>query len=262
MVGPNCMGVVVPGGASTWIGRPQPTTLPGHVAMLCQSGSMADAFLSLGGRVGVRCVVSLGAEAVTGVADYLEFLAQDEGTRAIGLFLETVRQPAAFAAGLARCAEAGKPVVCLKVGRSEAAARAALSHTGALVGSGRAFSAVLRRYHAIEVHDFHELTETLEVLGRRRWPRGARIAAVSESGGECGLLADQAETAGIPYPPLSAELAARLVAALPELRRPGQPSRLLGGRPRRGDLPGVARAARRLGGVRRPPGAGRPLAVP
>ena len=86
---------------------------------------------------------------------------------------------------LRRCAEAGKPVVCLKVGRSEAAARAALSHTGALVGSERAFSAVLRRYSAIEVADFHELVETLEVLGRRRRPQGASIAAISESGGEC-----------------------------------------------------------------------------
>ncbi len=223
MVGPNCMGVVVPGGVSTWIGSPPDTTAPGHVAVLCQSGSVADAFLSLGGRVGIRCVVSLGAEAVTGVADYLAFLADDDATRAIGLFLETVRRPGAFADGLARCAAAGKPVVCLKVGRSEAAARAALSHTGALVGSGRAFSAVLRRYHAIEVHDFHELTETLEVLGRRRWPRGPRIAAVSESGGECGLLADQAEAVGVPYPPLSDALAARLTDRFPNYVDPGNP---------------------------------------
>ena len=223
MVGPNCMGVSVPGGASAWIGQPQPTTRQGHVAMLCQSGSMADAFLSLGGRVGIRCVVSLGAEAVTGVADYLDFLADDEGTRAIGLFLETVRRPAEFAAALARCAAAGKPVVCLKVGRSEAAARAALSHTGALVGSGRAFSAVLRRFGAIEVDDFHELTETMELLGRQRWPRGPRIAAVSESGGECGLLADQAEAAGIPYPPLSPALADRLRTRFPNYVEPGNP---------------------------------------
>ena len=223
MVGPNCMGVVVPGGVSAWIGSPPTTTAAGHVAVLCQSGSVADAFISLGGRIGLRCVVSLGAEAVTGVADYLEFLADDPGTRAVGLFLETVRRPAAFATGLARCSAAGKPVVCLKVGRSEAAARAALSHTGALVGSGRAFSAVLRRYGAIEVDDFHELVETLEILGRRRWPRGARIAAVSESGGECGLLADQAEAAGIPYPPLPADLAERLRERFPNYLDPGNP---------------------------------------
>jgi acetyltransferase len=82
---------------------------------------------------------------------------------------------------------------------------------------------VLRRFGAIEVDDFHELTETMEVLGRRRWPRGSRIAAVSESGGECGLLADQAEAAGIPYPPLSPELARRLQERFPNYVEPGNP---------------------------------------
>jgi acetate---CoA ligase (ADP-forming) len=223
MLGPNCMGFYVPGGPAAWNGLPQPTTAPGHVAVVCQSGSIADAFLSLGGRVGLRCVVSSGAEAVTEAADYLSFFADDDGTRAIGLFLETVRQPTAFVDALRRCAEAGKQVVCLKVGRSEAAARAALSHTGALVGSGRAFSAVLRGHAAIEVEDFHELVETLEILGRDRWPRGRRLAGISESGGECALLADHAEAAGIPFEPLSIELAAELSSAFPNYLEPGNP---------------------------------------
>ena len=223
LLGPNCMGFFVPGGPAAWNGRPQDTTASGHVAVLCQSGSLADAFLSLGGRIGLRCVVSSGAEAVTDAADFLAFFAEDPSTRAVGLFLETVRRPDAFVDALRRCAEAGKPVVCLKVGRSEAAARAALSHTGALVGSERAFSAVLRRYSAIEVADFHELVETLEILGRRRWPKGARIAAISESGGECALLADQAEAAGIPFEPLSDELAHALSEAFPNYLAPGNP---------------------------------------
>jgi acetate---CoA ligase (ADP-forming) len=224
LVGPNCMGFVVPGGPMAWIGRPPETTARGHVAVLCQSGSVADAFLSLGGRVGFRCIVSSGAEAVTDAADYLSFFAEDDETRAVGLFLETVRRPDAFVAALERCALAGKTVVCLKVGRSEAAARAALSHTGALVGSGRAFSAVLRRYGAVEVEDFHELVETLEVLGRGGGrPTGARIAAISESGGECALLADQAEAAGIPFEPLPPDLAAQLQAEFPNYLSPGNP---------------------------------------
>ena len=223
MVGPNCMGAVVPGHTSMWIGRPPETTAPGHVAVLAQSGSIADAFISLGGRIGLRYVISAGAEAATGAADYLFHFAQDEGTKAVGLFLETVREPERFMEGLAACAAAGKPVVCLKVGRSEAAARAALSHTGALVGSGRVFSAVLRRHAAIEVDDFHELVETLEILGRRRWPAGPRIAGVSESGGECGLLADQAEAAGIPFAPLSPALRAQLQERFPNYLDPGNP---------------------------------------
>jgi acetyltransferase len=223
VLGPNCMGFFVPGGPAAWNGRPQETTAPGHVAVLCQSGSIADAFLALGGRIGLRCVVSSGAEAVTDAADYLSFFAEDPGTRAVGLFLETVRRPGPFVEALHRCAEVGKPVVCLKVGRSEAAARAALTHTGALVGSERAFSATLRRHSAIEVHDFHELVETLEVLGRERWPAGIRIAGISESGGECALLADHAEAAGIPFEPLSGDLAAALTQAFPNYLAPGNP---------------------------------------
>jgi acetate---CoA ligase (ADP-forming) len=223
LMGPNCMGFFVPGGPAAWNGRPQDTTAPGHVAVLCQSGSIADAFLSLGGRIGLRCVVSSGAEAVTDAAAYLAFFAADPETHAVGLFLETVRRPDAFVEALRACAEADKPVACLKVGRSEAAARAALSHTGALVGSERAFSAVLRRHSAIEVGDFHELVETLEILGRRRAPRGTRIAGISESGGECALLADHAEAAGIPFQPLAPDLAAALSAAFPNYLDPGNP---------------------------------------
>jgi acetyltransferase len=223
MLGPNCMGMVVPGGPMTWIGRPPDSTAPGNVAVLCQSGSIADAFLSLGGRIGIRCVVSSGAEAVTDAADYLAFFAEDEETHHVGLFLETVRRPDAFAEALERCALAGKTVVCLKVGRSEAAARAALSHTGALVGSGRAFSALLRRYAAVEVEDFHELVETLELLGRGGRPAGTRIGAISESGGECALLADHAEAAGIPFAPFSEELAGRLRHDFPNFLVPGNP---------------------------------------
>jgi len=223
MLGPNCMGVFAPGGPAAWNGRPQDTTAPGGVAVLCQSGSIADAFLSLGGRIGIRCVVSSGAEAVTDAADFLAFFADDPETTAVGLFLETVRRPEAFVDALRGCAEAGKPVACLKVGRSEAAARAALSHTGALVGSDRAFSAVLRRYSAIEVEDFHELVETLEILGRTRRPSGTRIAGISESGGECALLADRAEAAGIPFEPLSDALQASLSDVFPNYLAPGNP---------------------------------------
>jgi acetyltransferase len=222
-VGPNCMGVAVAGGPSTWIGTVPETFVPGHVSVVAQSGSVAEAFLSCGPRIGFRCVVSSGGEASRDAADLLGFLAGDEGTRAIGLFLEAVRRPAAFAAALERCAEAGKPVVCLKVGRSGAAARATLAHTGAVVGSARAFSAVLRRFGAIEVDDMHALFETLEVLGRRRRPAGRRIGAVSESGGECALLADHGEAAGLPFEPLPGELAAALRSEFPNFLAPENP---------------------------------------
>ncbi|MGI8421163.1 MAG: acetate--CoA ligase family protein, partial [Gaiellaceae bacterium] len=199
------------------------TVAPGHVSAICQSGSVGEALLGLGGRVGFRCVVSSGGEAVTDTADLLSFLAGDPGTQAIGLFLETVRRPAVFAEALARCAVAKKPVVCLKVGRSPAAARAVLAHTGALVGSDRAFSALLRRYGVLQVDDFGELVETLEVLGCARRPIGTRVGAISESGGEGALLADRGEAAGLPFEPLPAPLARSLSAEFPNYLAPGNP---------------------------------------
>jgi len=120
-------------------------------------------------------------------------------------------------------AEAERPVVSLKVGRSRAGARAALAHTGALAGSSRAFSGLLRRYGAIEVDDFPELVETLEVLGRNRRLRGTRVAAISESGGEAALLADAGEAAGLPFTPLPPELAQQLGEEFPNFVSPQNP---------------------------------------
>jgi acetate---CoA ligase (ADP-forming) len=223
LLGPNCMGVAAPEEVSLWIGTVPDTFRAGRVSVVSQSGSIAEALLGIGPRVGFRSVVSSGGEAVTDAADVFGFFAEDEGTGAIGLFLETVRRPAEFVLALERCAEAGKPVVCLKVGRSQAAARAALAHTGAVVGSERAFSALLRRHGAVEVDDFTALVETLEVLGRARRPRGKRIAAISESGGEGALLADQGEAAGIPFEPLPDSVAAELTARFPNYGAPGNP---------------------------------------
>lgn len=223
LLGPNCMGVAAPEEASIWIGTVPDTFRPGRVSVVSQSGSIAEALLGIGPRVGFRSVVSSGGEAVSDAADFLGFFAEDLGTGAIGLFLEAVRRPAEFAAALARCADAGKPVVCLKVGRSQAGARAALAHTGAVVGSDRAFSALLRSHGAVEVDDFTALVETLEALGRVRRPRGKRIAAISESGGEGALLADLGEAAGMPFEPLPEEVAADLIARFPNYRAPGNP---------------------------------------
>jgi acetyltransferase len=224
VVGPNCMGVAVPGPrTSPWIGTLPETFAEGHVAVASHSGSIGEALTALGPRVGFRCVASLGGELARDVADVCGFLAEDEGTKAVGLFLEAVRRPAALAKALNRLADAGKPVVCLKVGRSEAAARAALTHSGAVVGSDLAFSAFLHAHGAIEVDDFPQLVETLEVLGRRRRPRGTRIAAISESGGEGALLADHGEAAGIPFDPLPPGLGAALRHEFPNYLAPGNP---------------------------------------
>jgi acetyltransferase len=223
VVGPNCMGVARPGGGSTWNGTVPDAFRTGHVSVIGQSGSVAEGFMNGGPRVGYRCIVSTGSEVVRDAADFLAHFAQDDGTRVVAVFLETVRRPEAFAAALRRCAEAGKPVVVTKVGRSALAARAALAHTGAMVGSARSFSAFLRHHGAIEVPDFTTMIEALEILGRNRWPTGRRLAAVSESGGECAMLADAADQAGLTFPPLPADVREQLLSEFVNFSDPSNP---------------------------------------
>ena len=212
LLGTNCMGYAQPAGRSLWLGTLSSSLLAGHVSVLSQSGSVADALLSIGPRIGFRTVVSTGNESGLDAADFVNAFAADDGTRAIGLFLETVRRPDALAQALRTCSENNKPVVCLKVGRSRLAAQVALTHTGAMVGSAAGFSAFLESCGAIEVSDMSQLVESLDVLGLRRWPLGNRIAAVSESGGQAGILADSCEDAGLelsPLPEASAEILER-----------------------------------------------------
>lgn len=223
LLGANCMGYARPGGPSPWLGTPSPTFEPGRVAVVSQSGSVAEALATLGPRVGFGVVISSGSEVSRDAADLLAHLASDERTGAIGLFLEAVRRPSAFAAALVHCAEASKPVVCVKVGKSAAAAAVALTHTGAVVGSSVAFSAFLRAHGVIEVDDVTELVEHLEVLGRSRRPKGPRVVAVSESGGEAGLLADHVDSAGMELPDLPPATSGSLIEEFPNFSRPSNP---------------------------------------
>ncbi len=217
VLGPNCMGIAVPGRPSGWLAAIPESFLPGSVGIVSQSGSIADAFVSLGPRIGFSAVVSCGAELNRDVADFVAEMAADEGTRAIGVFVETVRRPAAFAEALKIAAAAGKPVVCLKIGKSEVGRRAALAHTGAIVGSQRAFSALLATHGVIEVQDLPEMIELLEVLSKTTRPAGLRIGAITESGAEAGLLADHAARHGVSLPDLESGARDALAAAYPQV---------------------------------------------
>ncbi len=224
MVGPNCMGIATPGAPSPWIGTLTEDFTGGPVATLVHSGSIGEILVSLGPRVGFRTVVSAGNEAVTDVADMTAYFADDPECRVVGMFLETVRRPAAFEEALRRLAEAGKVAIVLKVGTSEMGARAALAHTGALVGSDRSFSAMLRYYDAIRCDDFGTWLEHLEVFSRAKPPRGARIGAVTNSGGEGEYFADKAEQAGIPLQLFSEQLRARITEEFPNFDHVGNPA--------------------------------------
>src|SRR5947207_1622531 len=180
LCGPNCMGVVSPHVPSlVYLGALQnPALLTGNVGLISQSGSICIGLLTDCRRFGFSQVISSGNEAVLAAVDFLEYLIDDPTTKVIAMFLETVREPERFVVALDRAADRGKPVVVLKVGRSERTRRAITSHTGGLAGEARVFSEVLRAHRAIEVADMDEMTEMLASCQPKRCPRGLRLGGV------------------------------------------------------------------------------------
>ena len=207
LCGPNCMGILNPAARSTTYlaALHDPAGLTGNVGLISQSGSICNGMLADLRRFGFSLVVSTGNEAVVSTAAYLEYLIDDPTTKVIATFTETVREPERYVAALDRAAANGKPVVVLKVGRSDRARHAIHSHTGGLAGELRVFSEVLRAHRAIEVRDMDELTEVLAVCQGGRWPRGRRIGLTTGSGGQVELILDVAAPVGLDLPPLAAE---------------------------------------------------------
>jgi acyl-CoA synthetase (NDP forming) len=194
LCGPNCMGVISPHVPSLVYIQAvhDPARLAGNVGMISQSGSICIGLLTDCRRFGWSQVISSGNEAVVAAVDFLEYLVDDPATRVIAMFLETVREPERFVAALDRAADRGKPVVVLKVGRSDRTRRAISTHTGGLAGEARVFSAMLRAHRAIEVADMDEMTEVIAACQAERWPRGRRIAIMTASGGQAELILDLA----------------------------------------------------------------------
>ncbi len=204
LCGPNCMGVLNPQARSTTYSQHvrDPAGLAGSVGVVSQSGSIAGSLLADLRRFGFSLVVSSGNEAVVNTAAYIEFLIDDPNTKVIATFTETVRDPERYVAALDRAADKGKPVIVLKVGRSERTRRAITSHTGGLAGESRGLSEVLKAHRAIEVADMDELTELLAVCQGKRWPMGPGINVLTTSGGQAELILDVATAARINLAPL------------------------------------------------------------
>jgi acyl-CoA synthetase (NDP forming) len=223
--GPNCMGILNPPARVTTYKQNviDPAAIVGNVGIVSQSGSVCIAMLSDLRRFGVSLSVSAGNEAVTRTVDYIDYLIDDPNTKVIATFTETVREPERYVAALDRAADVGKPVVVIKVGRSERTQRAITSHTGGLAGSSRVFSELLRAHRAIEVDDLDEMTEVLAVCQGRRWPRGRGISVVTGSGGLSELILDNATAAGLQLPPLSADERAEAERIIGRITGDGNP---------------------------------------
>jgi acyl-CoA synthetase (NDP forming) len=176
--------------------------IKGEISYIAQSGSAFTTLCHNGCRLGFNLCVSSGNEIATTVADYMDWSLEQEDTRVIGLFLETVRDPAAFVAALEKANAKNIPVVILKIGKSPLGAAMALTHTGAIAGNHAVFQALFKRYGVIEVADFDEMASILMLLQSGREAGAGGFAAAFESGGFRELVTDEAFELGIEFAPL------------------------------------------------------------
>ncbi|HYH93817.1 MAG TPA: acetate--CoA ligase family protein [Candidatus Saccharimonadales bacterium] len=228
LVGPNCMGVIDwTANSAAYIGDVSPYLPRGGVAGIAQSGSVTDAFVHSGSRIGFSRIISCGSEVVLDVCDYLAYCLDDPETTSIILFLEGFKRPERFLALADRALELGKPILAVKVGRSEQAQAAAVAHSGSLAGETRVTDAALDAAGVIRCADLDELLEAAELVeGIRRTGRGVgrgRTGVVTVSTGEASLIADLAPRTGIDLPPIPAVAREAILEQLPTMGYIGNP---------------------------------------
>ena len=227
---------------------PPPEPLPGTISVISQSGTVAWAMNQLASDrgVGLRIILGVGNEAVLGLGDMFEWAAADPKTKVVTSYIETMRDVEGIDRGLDALRRAGKPVlICAPEGRSEAARRSIVAHTGALAGNTTLRDAWLRAQGVILVEDPVTMFEAALLLSKVRKLRTAGVAAALQSGGACTLFAEAAGAAGLELPEFSPTTRRRLREGAAALRLAEQPARRDGtGRGRDRDVRGSARGAR------------------
>ena len=191
VIGPNCLGVMSPAtglNATFAVGMAR----PGNVAFISQSGALCTAVLdwSLREMVGFSCFISIGSMADVGWGDLIDYLGDDQRTRSIVIYMESIGDARSFLSA-AREVALNKPIIVIKAGRTVAAGKAAASHTGSLTGSDDVLDAAFRRGGVLRVSNIAELFGMAEVLARQPRPKGPRLAIVTNAGG-LGVLATDA----------------------------------------------------------------------
>jgi acetyltransferase len=188
IIGPNCLGVMVPqnGLNATFAST---IALPGSLGFISQSGALCTAILdwSLQEKVGFSAFVSIGSMLDVNWGDLIYYLGDDPNTKSIILYMESIGDARAFLSA-AREVALTKPIIVIKVGRTEAAAKAAASHTGSLTGSDEVLQAAFRRVGVLRVETIAELFHMAEVLAKQPRPAGPRLTIVTNAGGP-GVLA-------------------------------------------------------------------------
>ena len=223
ILGPNCIGLLVPGlalnASFAHIGAHA-----GEIAFIAQSGALTTAMLDWAESAGVGFshFISLGNEADVDFGDLLDYLGKDPRTRAILMYIESVTAARKFMSA-ARAAARNKPVIAVKAGRTSEGARAAHSHTGALAGADAVYAAALRRAGIVRVATTRQLFEAAAILSGRKPYLGPRMAIVSNGGGPAILATDALVESGGQLAELSPETLESLNKALPSTWSHGNP---------------------------------------
>lgn len=228
IIGPNCLGVIAPHAA---LNASFAAVMPqrGPLAVISQSGAIAAAMAEWGMRndIGFSSIVSVGDQIDVDVGDLLDYFALDRHTRAILLYIESIKESRKFMSA-ARAAARVKPVVVVKSGRHEQGKRAAATHTGALAGSDAVYDAAFRRAGLLRVQDMAELFAAAETLAHCRSIEGNRLAILTNGGGFGVLAVDSLVDQGYAPAELSAATMQRLNAAMPPLWSHANPVDIIG----------------------------------
>ena len=193
---------------------------PGGITWISHSGSAFTALLHAERGVRFNLTVSAGQELTTTMADYMNYALERESTRAVALYLETVRDPENFRRALETAAERDVPVVALKVGRTETSGSLVTAHSGAIAGDDAAYEALFDAYGVARVGTLNEMADLLELLGAGRRAAPGGLAAIHDSGGERAHLVDAASDLRVPLARPSEETLRRVAARL----EPGLPA--------------------------------------
>lgn len=216
VVGPNCLGIMAPpAGLNASFGHLPP--LAGNVAFVTQSGAIVTSIVdwATGRGIGFSHIVSLGDMSDVDFGDMLDYLANDEGTDAILLYIEAVTHPRKFMSA-ARAAARTKPVIVIKSGRFSESAKAAASHTGALAGADAVYDAAFRRAGMLRVFELEELFDAAETLSKAGLPQGDRLTILTNGGGMGVMATDTLMATGGHL----AELPDTVIAALDKVLPP------------------------------------------
>ena len=228
IIGPNCLGTMRPSvGLNATFSHN--AALPGDLALVSQSGALCTSILdwALSNHVGFSVMISMGGSADVDFGEVLDYLAVDPETKSILLYIEGIRNARRFMSGL-RVAARMKPVVVVKAGRHAEGSRAAVSHTGSMVGADDVFDAALQRAGVVRVLTIAELFDAAHILSAGVRVKGNRLAVVTNAGGPGVMAADCAVEAGVSIPDLDEKTIKKLDKILSPAWSRGNPVDILG----------------------------------